>query len=143
MPPDRPWAAMRMARSRTSQGKVFNTAEWYDYLIGFTVSAVLSGIASVLLSLLSFIGFFMFFLLLTAAPIVGAIIASAVQASVRKHRSKSLFIAAAVGVVIGAVPISLFLLLTKSIFGLIAIGIYIVIAAPMVYARLSGIEFRR
>ncbi len=123
--------------------KSFDTAEWYDYLSGFMVAAVLSAIASFLVTLIGGIGFFGWFLIAAGAPAAGAVIAESVRAVTRRRRSRNLFIAAAAGVVAGALPIALFLMLAFDLFGVLFQVIYLVIAAPLVYTRLSGIQLFR
>ena len=126
------------------QQQIFNTAEWYDYFIGFGVAAVLSLIASIILLVISgFIGFFMWFVSFAIAGAAGAFIANITQSALRKRRSKQLFWLTAAGVVAGAIPVILFLLFTGSFFSIIWQGIYIVTAAPTVYARISGFQFSR
>jgi len=120
--------------------QTFNTAEWYDYVIGFAVAGILSGIASFLVTLIGNIGFFGWFLIAAGAPTAATLIAEALRVALRKRRSRNLFITVAVGVVLGAVPILLFQLFTFNIFGMIFQGIYLFIATPVVYARLSGIQ---
>jgi hypothetical protein len=123
--------------------QVFNTAEWYDYVLGFVVAGFLSGIASFLVTLIGNIGFFGWFLIAAGSPTAGAIIAEALRLALRKHRARNLFITVAVGVVLGAVPVLLFQLVTLNIFGIIFQVIYLVIATPVVYTRLSGIQLFR
>jgi len=126
------------------QQKIFNTAEWYDYLIGFGTTAVLSLIASVLLSVISgFIGFFMWFVSFAVAGAAGVLIANITQAALRKRRSKQLFWLVAAGVVAGAIPVILFLLFTGNFFSIVWQGIYLFTATPTVYARISGFQFSR
>jgi hypothetical protein len=126
------------------QQKIFDTAEWYDYIVGFGVAAVLSLIASILLSVISgFIGFFMWFVSFAIAGAAGVFIANITQAALRKRRSKRLFWLAAAGVVVGAIPVILFLLFTGSFFSIIWQGIYLFTATPTVYARISGFQFSR
>ena len=125
------------------QQQVFNTAEWYDYLIGFSLAGFLSAIASFLVTLVGNIGFFGWIIIIAGAPTVAAIIAEALRAALRKHRSRNLFITVAVGFVLGAVPTVLFKLLFFDPFGLIFQAIYLVLATPVVYTRLSGIQLFR
>ena len=102
------------------QQKIFNTAEWYDYLIGFGTTVVLSLIASILLSVISgFIGFFMWFVSFAIAGAAGVFIANATQTALRKRRSKQLFWVVAAGVVVGALPVILFLLFTGNFFSIV------------------------
>jgi hypothetical protein len=131
--------------------KVFDNTVWYDHLIGFLGAAVLSGVASLIISLIS--GFFYGILVIFAAPAAGALIARGVQAMLRKHRSRPLFLTVAAGVVFGALP--MILVQATSIlfaFGLRGGGgsifsflpliwqiVYLAIATPAVYRRLSGL----
>ncbi|MEW6241493.1 MAG: hypothetical protein AB1564_11850 [Chloroflexota bacterium] len=127
-----------------SQQKTFDTAAWYDYLIGFGVTFVLSLIASGLMALVSaFAGFFMWFVSFAIAGGAGALIGNVTLSALRKHRSKALFFICATGVVAGALPVIAFLLLTGNLFGLIWQGIFVFVAAPTVFARVSGIHFTR
>jgi hypothetical protein len=124
--------------------KVFDTAMWYDYLIGFGVTFVLSIFASILTALISsFIGLYGIFAAFFIAGGAGSLIADIALRAVKKRRSRALFISCAVGVVAGAVPAALFLLFTGQMFSLIGIGVYIFVAAPSVYARISGIQLTR
>lgn len=123
--------------------KTFNTSEWYDFVVGFLVAMVLSGVASFLVTLIGGIGFFGLLLIGIGAPTAGTIIAEAVRAATRKRRSRPLFITVAVGVVVGALPIVLLQLLTGALFGIIYQVIYLVIVVPLVYTRLSGIQLFR
>jgi hypothetical protein len=126
------------------QQKIFVTAVWYDYLLGFITAGVLSGVASVLVGLISGIaGLFAWFIMFAAAPAAGMAIAEAVRFVTRKHRGRSLFLTVAAGVVLGALPIVIVNLVVFNIFGAIFGIIYLVIATPVVYARLSGIQLSR
>ena len=71
------------------------------------------------------------------------IIAEGVRLVTRKHRSRALFITIAVAVVVGALPVILVQAFTLNVFGLIFQGIYLFIAIPIVYTRLSGIQLNR
>ena len=126
-----------------SHQKSFDTAEWFDYPLGFIVAAILSGVAAFLVTLIGGIGIFGWFLIAAGAPVAGTAIAESVRFVTRRRRSKNLFITVAVGVVVGALPIALFQLLTMNIFGIVFQAIYLVIAVPLVYTRLSGIQFFR
>jgi len=123
--------------------QIFNTAEWYDYVLGFISAGILSGIASFLVTLIGNIGFFGWIIVIAGAPTAAALIAEAVRAILRKHRSRNLFITVAVGVVLGAVPAILFELFVFDVFGIVFQVIYLVIATPVVYTRLSGIQLFR
>lgn len=121
----------------------FDTAEWYDFVGGFLVAAVLSGIASFLVTLVGGIGFFGFLLIAGGAPTAAVVIAEGVRAVTRKRRSRPLFITIAAAVVLGALPVILFQVLTFQLFGIVFQVLYLVIAVPTVYARLSGIQLFR
>jgi hypothetical protein len=123
--------------------KSFDTAEWYDYGLGFITAAILSGVAAFLVTLIGGIGFFGWFLIAAGAPIAGTAIAESVRFVTRRHRSRPLFITIATGVVAGALPIVLFQLLALNLFGILFQVIYLVIAVPLVYTRLSGIQLFR
>jgi hypothetical protein len=124
------------------QLKIFDTARWYDYLLGSAIAAILGFLASLLATLVSR-GFIGWILIILGAPTAGMIIAEGVRLVTRKHRSRPLFIAIAAAVVIGALPVILFQLFTGSLFSLIFQGIYLFIATPIVYTRLSGIQLNR
>lgn len=127
-----------------SQQKIYNTAEWYDYIIGFALTAALSLLASILLSAISgFIGFFMWFISFAVAGAAGVFIANITQTALRKRRSKQLFWLVAAGVIVGAIPVIVFLLFTGNYFSIVWQGIYLFTATPTVYARLSGFQFSR
>jgi hypothetical protein len=124
--------------------KSFDTSEWYDYIFGFLVAAVLSGIAASLVTAVGRIGFFGFLIIGAGAPTVAVIIAEAVRLVTRRRRSRPLFITVAAAVVLGALPAILFQLFFRlDIFGVVFQVIYLVIAVPTVYARLSGIQLFR
>ncbi|MEI6291775.1 MAG: hypothetical protein WCP19_15245, partial [Chloroflexota bacterium] len=123
-----------------SQQKVFETAEWIDYLLGAGAALILSAIASALISLVGSIGFIGWFLVLAGSPTAGVIIAEGTRAAIRKHRSRSLFITIAIAVGLGALPALLIQLFMFNIFGIAFQGIYLAMAIPAVYTRLSGIQ---
>jgi len=123
--------------------KSFDTAEWYDYILGFITAGILSVAASFLVSLVGGIGFFGWFLIAGGSPIAATAIAESVRFVTRRRRSRPLFIAVAVGVALGALPIAAAQVLTMNIFGIIFQVIYLVIAVPLIYTRLSGIQLFR
>ncbi len=125
------------------QQKIFNTARWYDYVLGSLTAAILGFLASLLASLVSGLSFIGWILIVIGAPTAGMIIAEGVRLVTRKHRSRPLFIAIAAAVIVGALPVILILLLRGSYFTLIFQGIYLFIATPIVFTRLSGIQLNR
>jgi hypothetical protein len=125
------------------QLRIFNTAVWYDYLLGCLTAGILGFLASLLASLISGLSFIGWILIVIGAPTAGMIIAEGVRLVTRKHRSRPLFIAIAAAVVLGALPVILLQLFTGNFFNLIFQGIYLFIATPIVYTRLSGIQLNR
>jgi hypothetical protein len=125
------------------QLKIFDTARWYDYLLGSVIAGILGFLASFLATLVSGLSFIGWILIVIGAPSAGMIIAEGVRLVTRKHRSRPLFIIITAAVVVGALPVILFLLLRGSFFSLIFQGIYLFIAVPIVYTRLSGIQLKR
>jgi hypothetical protein len=126
------------------QQRVFNTSEWYDYILGFIVAMLLSAVAAFLVTFVGGIGFFGWFLIAAGAPTAAVMIAEGVRAVTGKRRSRPLFLTVAAGVVVGALPIILIqLVLARNLFGVLFQVIYLVIAVPVVYSRLSGIQLFR
>jgi len=123
--------------------KSFETSEWQDYVLGFITAGFLSGIAAFLVTLIGGIGFFGWFLIAAGAPTAAVAIAEGVRAVTKRRRSRSLFITVSVGVVLGALPVILFQLFIGNLFGILFQVIYLVIATPVVYTRLSGIQLFR
>ncbi|HXD10361.1 MAG TPA: hypothetical protein VN653_09890 [Anaerolineales bacterium] len=123
--------------------KTFDTAEWYDYALGFIVAAFLSGVGAFLVTLIGGIGFFGLLIISAGASTAGVVIAEGVRRVTRRRRSQSLFITVTAGVVAGALPIILFQVIAGSLFGIVFQVIYLVIVAPIVYTRLSGIQLFR
>jgi hypothetical protein len=101
-------------------------------------------VASFLVTFVGRIGFFGWFLIAAGAPSAAVAIAEAVRLVTRKRRSRPLFLTVAAGVVIGALPVILIqLLFAGNLFSIIFQLIYLVIAVPVVYSRLSGIQLFR
>jgi hypothetical protein len=121
--------------------KKFDTAVWYDYLIGFGITFILSLIASVLVGIVaSFIGFFIFFLAVAIGGAAGVFISNITLRAINKRRSRTLFYACATGVVLGAIPIAIWMFFFGNWFAGFAIVVYIFIVTPIVYSRVSGIQ---
>jgi hypothetical protein len=126
-----------------SHQKSFDTSEWYDYILGFVTAGFLSAVATFLITLISGIGFIGWFLAFLAAPIAGNTISEGVRIVTRRHRSRSLFLTVVGGMVLGALPVMIIQIFSMNIFGIIFQVIYLVIAVPLVYTRLSGIQLFR
>ncbi len=127
-----------------SQQKVFVTARWYDYVIGFLGSGFLSTLASILVVLVSGIaGFFAWIVIAAGASSVAVGIAEALRFVTRRHRSKPLFITIMVSTFLGALPVVIFELILLDLWGLLFQGVYLTIAIPIIYHRLSGFHLTR
>jgi hypothetical protein len=126
-----------------SHQKSFDTSEWNDYIFGFLTAGFLSAVAAFLITLVSSIGFIGWFLALSAAPIAGTTITESVRYVTRRHRSRSLFLTVIAGMVLGALPITIVQILSMNIFGIVFQVVYLVIAVPLVYTRLSGIQLSK
>lgn len=122
------------------QQKLFDTAEWIDYVAGFFTAAILAGIASLLVGLVSGFGFFAWFLVAAGSSTAGIAIAEGCRLATRRHRSRPLFFTIMAGMLIGTLPAILVQLLSFNLFSLLFLGIYLVITVPIVYTRLSGIQ---
>ncbi len=119
-----------------SHQKVYDTAVWYDYLVGIIIAGVLSAIGSYIATR---IGFFTLLL----APAFGTLIAEVVRRAVRRHRSRQLFIWITVAAVVGSLPILLMMILNLSLFSIIWQAAYTFLMASTLYYRLSGIQIKR
>lgn len=133
------------------QQKKFDTAEWYDYIVAFIVAAIGSGIASGLILVVS--GFFFGLLVLFIAPGAGVFIGNIVLRFIKNRRSRRLFLTAAIGMVVGALP-ALLLISLPALLGVLsggfgAIGsllpaiwevVYLFMAVPAAYTQISGIR---
>jgi hypothetical protein len=125
------------------QQKIFETAQWYDFILVFFISLILSYVGS---RIVTFIGFFTIFL----APVVGVVIAEACRLAVRKRRSNRLFLLAAVASVLGTLPVVLITVVGvlfsgrgfNNLLGLLWLGIYLFFVPSTVYYRMHGISIR-
>lgn len=139
-----------------SHQKKFDTAVWYDYVVGFVVAAILSAVAAFIVTLIS--GFFFGLIVLVLAPAAGTFIGRVLLAVLRRRRSRALFMTISAGVVVGAIPAiisqvtSLILFMNYygaegfsiwSLLPLIWIVIYLFIAVPVVYSQFSGIRLSK
>lgn len=131
----------------SSQQKIFDTAQWWDYPLAALTGAVLAYLGSLITS---FIGFFTIFL----APFAGMIIAEAVRRIVHKRRSKQLPLITAIAALFGALISPIFRLILilhfsnqgieagilSSLFAFLWPAVFAVIVASTVYYRLKGIR---
>jgi hypothetical protein len=141
------------------QQRVFDTAQWSDYVIAFFTGAILSGIASLLvLAVTSFI----WFLAIPLAPLAGVTIANIARRFVKGRHSRWLNLLFGASIIIGALPTILvlgvgggFLMFATAQSGgnflsnIFALGpllwqiVYLVMAVPAAYSQFSGLFFRR
>jgi len=125
------------------QQKVFDTSRPLDYVWGVLIAVTLSFIGSYLTS---FIRFFTVLL----APASGVAVAEVVRLVIKKRRSKRLFRLVSTGVVIGALPLVIITIISfirplgagaLNLYSLLPLGyqiLYLVLAVPSAYYRLSG-----
>ncbi len=113
------------------QQAVFYSGGVIDYVIGGIVALLLGGIASFIMSL---VGYWFFALILGAPAGVG--IAEAVRFAVRRRRSKYLWLVAGGGIVAGALPTLLLILIGLNLWSLLALGLFLALAVGAAAARL-------
>jgi len=137
------------------QQQIFETALWTDYVIVAVLVAPLAGLAGFLATSL---GFFVIFL----APVVGGLLAELARLAVRRRRGRRLNWVALGAFVVGCLPLFLRPLLSVllGLFGgvgqnlgagsmgllfasglnFVWLGVYVVLGAGALYARLKGIS---
>lgn len=128
-----------------NQQKVFDTSQWYDYLLASITAVILSFIGSRIVPRL---GFFTLFI----APIAGVIIAEVVRAIIKRRRSKRLFQLTAIATAIGSLPYLIIYVMQAILFlseggvwllaSLLLHGFYTFTVTTTVYYRLAGINIR-
>jgi len=111
------------------QQAVFYTGGVTDYVIGGLIALVLGGIAGYLITLLG-----AWFFALILGPTVGFGIAEAVRLAVRRRRSRYLWAVVGAGIVIGTMPA--WLLALTSLWTLVSLGIFLLLAVGAATARL-------
>ena len=139
------------------QQKIFDTAQWYDYVIVFFTGAVLSAIASLITVMIS--SFILWIFILGLGPLAGVIMANIARRFVKNRRSNLLNVVFVLGIVAGTLPM-LFVLGLGTFFVMLAAGgdvmsniftlspllwqfVYLVTAVPAAYSQFSGIFIRR
>ena len=125
------------------QQKVFDTSKPLDYVWAFLAAVIVSFLGSLVGS---FTGFFIFLV----APAAGVAVAEVVRFLTHKRRSLKLFRLVAIGAVLGGLPlivvslINLLMSLSAGVFSLYSVlplayqVLYLVLAVPSAYYRLSG-----
>jgi tetratricopeptide (TPR) repeat protein len=111
------------------QQSIFYSGGSLDYVIGGALALVLSGVASYLMTLLG-----AWFFALILGPAAGIGIAEAVRFGVRRRRSRYLWTVVAVAMVVGALPALLLALF--SLWRLITLGLFLLLAVSAASARL-------
>ena len=109
------------------QQAVFYSGGAVDYVIGGAIALVLGGIAAYLMALLG-----VWFFALILGPTFGVAIAEAVRFAVRRRRSRYLWLVVAGGMVVGALPA----LVVGSMWGLLSLGLFLVLGVGAAAARL-------
>lgn len=127
------------------QQAIFQTAVWYDYVIGAVIALVLSAILTPFGGLL---GWFAIFL----GPLAGGVVAEVVRFAVRKRRGRYLAELVGGAMILGALPLVVLPLIFGllgggrggglGLFGLIWPLVFLVMAVGTAYARLRGMTFR-
>ena len=85
------------------QQKVFDSAVWYDYLLGFGIAFFLSLVASLIFAGIGmFTGFFGFILAVFGGPFAGVAIGESVRFIIKRRRARSLFMTIFVAIILGA-----------------------------------------
>jgi hypothetical protein len=111
------------------QQAVFYSGGPLDYVIGGVIALVLGAIAAFILTRLG-----AWFFALILGPTIGIGISELVRLAVRRRRSKFLWLVVGGALIVGALP-SLLLAL-GSLWSLIAVGLYLVLAVGAAVARL-------
>ncbi|MGB9640681.1 MAG: B-box zinc finger protein [Anaerolineales bacterium] len=128
-----------------SQQKLFETAQWFDYLTAGITALVLSFIGALIIPRL---GFFVLIL----APIVGVIIAESCRLIINKRRSKRLYLTIAITTALGSLLLVLMNLLSfivalnqfnfSGFIYLILQLTYTIMVTSTTYYRLSGLHLK-
>jgi hypothetical protein len=128
------------------QQRTFDTAKNIDYILAGGIALVFSFLGSYIVPIMQFFTIFV-------APIVGMIAAEVIRRVVNHRRSRLLFQLAAVGAVVGGLPLLASGLL--SLLGMVALrgatgltfflpliwqGVYVFLLTSTLYYRLSGIR---
>jgi tetratricopeptide (TPR) repeat protein len=112
-----------------AQQASFYTGGALDYVIGAVIAVVLGAIAAYLMTLLG-----AWFFALILGPTIGIGIAELVRRAVGRRRSRYLWIVVAGGLIVGALPA--LLLALNSLWALIALGLFLLLAVGAATARL-------
>jgi hypothetical protein len=119
------------------QQKIFDTSEWYDYLVISLVTGFLSFLGSILIAILP--GWFGA-LAIIISPAVGGGIAEISRRSVGGRRSARLFQLATIAAFVGSLPLLLINLITFNLWEIIWLGVYAFSVTSALAYRLRGIR---
>jgi len=111
------------------QQAVFFSGGVADYVIGGVIALVLGSIASYIITLLG-----AWFIALILGPALGVGIAGVVRLAVRRRRSRNLWLVVGVCIVMAALPAAL--LAFGSLWRLVSLGLFLVLAVSAATARL-------
>jgi tetratricopeptide (TPR) repeat protein len=111
------------------QQAVYFTGGAVDYVIGGAIALVLGGVASYLMTLLG-----AWFIALILGPAIGIGIAEVVRLAVRRRRSRYLWLVVGGAIVVSALPVLLIAL--SSLWSLVALGLFLLLAVGAAIARL-------
>jgi tetratricopeptide (TPR) repeat protein len=111
------------------QQAAFYSGGVLDYVIGGMIALLLGGIAGYIMTLLG-----AWFFALILGPTIGIGIAEAVRFAVRRRRSRYLWLVVGGGIVVGSLPT--LLLALGSLWSLLALGLFLLLAIGAATARL-------
>lgn len=123
--------------------KKFVTAKWHDYLLAALFASGLSFLTSLLIALVGTFGPLGWILVAVISPSAGALIAEIIRWATGKRRAPWLFRTAAGGVILGAAPMLVLNVVILNVLGLLGLALYLLLAVPTTYGRLSGLFFTR
>ncbi|MCS7011633.1 MAG: hypothetical protein N2049_07645 [Anaerolineales bacterium] len=122
--------------------KRFETAQWYDYILGPATAFLLSSLTSLLITLISTFSFLIIWIVIVAlSSSIAAGTAEILRFITRKRRSKRLFTITIIFFILGALLVLAFNLLNWTALAFQAI--YLLVGTPIVYYRLSGIHMSK
>jgi hypothetical protein len=113
------------------QQAVFYTGGPVDYVWGGLIAFVLGGLAGFLMLALG-----AWFFALILGPAIGVGISEVVRFAVRRRRSRHLWLAVGIGIVLGVLPGILVRLGSLGLWSLLTLGIFLVLAVGAAAARL-------
>jgi hypothetical protein len=111
------------------QQAAFYTGGAADYVVGGVIALVLGGIAGYVMTLLG-----AWFFALILGPTIGIGIAEVVRFAVRRRRSRYLWLVVGGGIIVGTLPA--LLLALGSLWSLVALGLFLLLAIGAATARL-------